>query len=359
MLFHDQLHRVGPFSTVWFRNYGDKGVDLFFAISGILICTRLCVEEAIAGHMDRKRFYIRRLFRIQPPALVFLLGVAILWACGRTSMTLPALAACVLLYRNYFPFHGGQDTASAVTHHFWSLSVEEHFYLLLPTLLVCVKKGRALFVITVIICGTAWAWANSHVTSLSSAFDVGPVPNWRTDLRLNSLLVPALFAILLQAESFRSVFKKLVTPLTAALFAGAAFVLQSQTSSIIAYVLVLVAFPLLILGTMLHPNNLAAKVLEWRPLRYIGQISYSIYLWQQIFFFDCAGLDRLGEVSASMVRYGGVLIVASLSYYLVEKPMMRIGHRLAPAATPGRVELVGDGPADSGTALEIAVPARG
>lgn len=67
MLYHDSLHSLGSLSTRWFHNFGYVGVDVFFAISGLLICSRLLAEERKYGQISLKHFYIRRAFRIRLP----------------------------------------------------------------------------------------------------------------------------------------------------------------------------------------------------------------------------------------------------------------------------------------------------
>src|SRR5438309_1226291 len=70
--YHDQVHHIGILSNSLWHEYGRLGVDLFFAISGMLICTRLLEEEAALGQISLKGFYIRRFFRILPPAFAYL-----------------------------------------------------------------------------------------------------------------------------------------------------------------------------------------------------------------------------------------------------------------------------------------------
>src|SRR5580698_3634021 len=78
MFSHDSVHTLGPFTTAWLYQHGDLGVDLFFAISGILICSRLLTEEESQGFISRRNFYIRRVFRILPPAIFFLATLLLL-----------------------------------------------------------------------------------------------------------------------------------------------------------------------------------------------------------------------------------------------------------------------------------------
>jgi peptidoglycan/LPS O-acetylase OafA/YrhL len=139
ILYHDRLYRFGPVSTGWFQAYGSKGVDLFFAISGLLICWRLMEEEQRSGSISIKKFYIRRTFRILPPALACLGVIGMLGLTGVLDIGLKEWLGGVFFLRNYTsllgPFHPGWH----FTEHYWSLSVEEHFYLLMPALLVFTK----------------------------------------------------------------------------------------------------------------------------------------------------------------------------------------------------------------------------
>lgn len=100
-----------------------------------------------------------------------------------------------------------------------------------------------------------------------------------------------------------------------------------------ARVIVPFGFPFLILATVLHPASLAGRFLEWTPLRAIGRISYSLYLWQQLFFIGdhspAAGL--LEHLQHGAWKLIATLAAATGSYFLVEKPLIRLGHRLAPS----------------------------
>lgn len=144
ILFHCRLLQWGMISDAWPHALGGRGVDLFFALSGFLICGRLLREEAQNGGISMRSFYTRRIFRIQPAALTYLAVLSILILSGvvykldRYSVSpWPHVAACVLMVRNIVP-----KTFFFETAHFWSLSVEEQFYIFLPTFLVLCKRYR-------------------------------------------------------------------------------------------------------------------------------------------------------------------------------------------------------------------------
>jgi peptidoglycan/LPS O-acetylase OafA/YrhL len=118
---------------------GHMGVMIFFALSGYLITARLLDEYAANGRISLRNFYLRRAFRILPPALTYIAILSILAAAGLVVCNAAAIRGALLFYVNYMDVG---DTGHRVGH-FWSLSVEEHFYLLWPLALITfgVSKG--------------------------------------------------------------------------------------------------------------------------------------------------------------------------------------------------------------------------
>src|SRR5262249_22149765 len=109
--------------------YGRMGVDLFFAISGFLITYRLITEYQSSGRIALKNFYIRRVFRILPPAFLYLSVIALLTMFGVLRVRSTGILAAVFFLTNYV---NPAISDFSFVAHFWSLSVEEHFYLLWP-----------------------------------------------------------------------------------------------------------------------------------------------------------------------------------------------------------------------------------
>ena len=166
-----------------FQEYGNFGVEIFFGISGFLICTRLLDEERKHGRISLSGFYIRRSFRILPPALTYLAFLGLLTAIGVLLVTPMEFISSVLFFRNYY-----RDPANQpgwwYTIHFWSLAVEEHFYFFFPGLLVCCGTRKAVWWVAGLALAIAlWRRIDTYFNLVT---DPGAV--FHTDRRLDSLL---------------------------------------------------------------------------------------------------------------------------------------------------------------------------
>jgi len=331
---HDSLHSFGPASTGWLYAHGGNGVDLFFAISGLLICWRLLEEEQVFGGISLRNFYIRRAFRILPPALSCLAVIGILTMTGVLQIGFREFLGSVFFFRNYTSLLGRIGPDSYFTGHFWSLAVEEHFYLILPAVLVLARRRwRA-----PILIGMAFL-IELHRFQLMGSKPWDFV-QFHTGIRLDGLLIPAALAVLVQSSRIRENLRKGLRFWPLFLVADILLVSNWEgrfwEGTVVALLL-----PMTVLGSVLNPNDYLAMVLEWTPIRYIGRISYSLYLWQQLFF---AGhfhgfLYPLGILERTPLRYFATLAIAVASYHLLERPLIRLGHRLAPPATPGREDV--------------------
>lgn len=332
ILSHDSVHRFGWLSTQWLYDHGHSGVDVFFAISGLLICSRLMSEEEHQGSLHIGEFYVRRAFRILPPAMFFLATLVVLKMAIALPVGYPEIGSALFFVRNYTAsFQHLQSIYPAYTSHFWSLALEEHFYLLLPGLLVfCPPRWRvgALLSLATLVAGRR-AWHDPATLSL-----------FHTEVRLDALLVPAAIAILIRRSEVRAwLIRWLRFWPVLALFI---FAMLSVDSSLRFEVLALNwLMPFLVLGTMLRPRSLIANFLELAPLRYAGRLSYSLYLWQQLFFVSHYGA-RAARI-AGLQRWPFCFIMtlgaALFSYYFIERPSLRLGrHVVSRLRTQSREE---------------------
>ena len=288
--------------------FGTWGVPIFFGLSGLLITKLLLEEGDRAGFVDLRAFYIRRCFRILPPMLLYLVVV---FAAGLLQSKAD-FWSCIFFFRNYLPWQLG----SWYSGHLWSLSVEEHFYLFWPTLLVWTGVRRAwIWAVGLSVLSAAWRW-----------WGLFPGNDSRTDLRLDSLLMGATVAFLLHSGRGRAWLERCLNPAAwvvtlALLVAAIRFEAQFAASLLI---------PLLIAGTVTHPDWALSRVLDWKPFRALGRISYSLYLWQQIFLYPPWQPRPLGggvqRLPWSLLLALGCAVV---SYFVVERPSIRWGRRLS------------------------------
>jgi peptidoglycan/LPS O-acetylase OafA/YrhL len=298
------------------------GVDLFFAISGLLITYWLVQELEQTNTICFRSFYIRRAFRILPAAILFLIVLSIFGVTKVLPVRPSNTVAAALFYRNYYFGVHNQDWFSG---HFWSLSVEEHFYMFWPCLLLLMGLRRARRLTPLIaVAVAAWRTLDCHLHL---------VPNrdlWflftRTDYRVDALLWGCTAALLLSDTRLRKYLSVIPSfwPLPClAIVIALAWKQPQQWMTLIA-----ILIPTAIISTVLYPTSAMGRVLENRLLGFIGKLSYSIYLWQQLFFVhEHAG--RWGILQQFPLNAAIVLLVAWTSYSLVEVPLRNVGKRLS------------------------------
>jgi peptidoglycan/LPS O-acetylase OafA/YrhL len=308
-------------------HFGGVGVELFFGISGVLICSRLLEEESMCGQINVKAFYVRRFFRILPAALLYLVVIAILAEFHIIPLPVLDWFAALLFFRNYLMLfqylHHSPLAMHWYTGHFWSLSMEEHFYLVLPAILVGFRRKRLRILGGLALAIALWRSVLAHV--IHSRFQF----TFRTDTHVDALLIPAMFALAFYPLMSNDAAKRFIPAWSFPILAGLGVCLLVLDPPF-SFTLRAMLIPLLILSTVLHPKAMPGSILESKPLRWIGWLSYSLYLWQQLFF----GTNFVGSPPAIAVlrQWPGNLVAltmcATFSYYVVERPFVRLGHKL-------------------------------
>ena len=317
---------------------GPNGVSLFFAISGFLICSRLLEEENVTGHISLAGFYIRRASRILPPAMLYLAIIGILSMAGIIIVSPWEWWSSLLFFRNYLPQHMIRPGWGAYTVHYWSLAVEEHFYLLWPGLLVLSRPKRAKWLAAglavAVACWRSWDLRHQFFERHVHGLLFGS----RTDVRLDGLLLGCLAALLLADPGLRAIFLRTMKTwlwcgcvLT---YLGLQIVFRRHYYTIFESALLAIV----VATTVLRPQTWVGRILELGWMRWIGRLSYSLYLWQQLFLVPGAARpwSWLQKFPVNCVLLVGV---AALSYRFVERPLIRLGHRLAPPPSPGRQDI--------------------
>lgn len=295
---HVQEAFDGSYLRPWTQT-GQHGVTLFFVLSGFLITSKLC-----EGGIDLRRFYIRRFFRLMPVAWAFLglIGVADLVVHGRLTEW-PALLACALFYRNFTLYPG-------VTCHFWSLALEEQFYLVWPVVLLLAghRRGRWIAGVGAALCASYrflfWDQYNN---------------NWfkgQSQVRADALLVGCLLALLLADPAVRGWALRWLK--FGLLPSAAVLVFCMSRFHWLPPLTECVSIAVLIGGSIFYPGARFSRVMEFPPLAALGRVSYSIYVWQEIF---------MPFRNPWLLCFGLPIFVAG-SYFLIEKPCNLFGHRL-------------------------------
>lgn len=301
--------------------YGSFGVDIFFGISGFLICTRLLQEHHRIGEISLPSFYIRRAFRILPPYLTYLIAMGVLGYSGALVVHRWEWLTCLLFFRNYI----AQQDAGWYLGHFWSLAVEEHFYLIWPSMLVFFGPRRARWAAVLLALSVAgWRTLDGREQWISQ---MGGVAFYgRTDIRLDALLWGCWAALLIDKADWRELVIDRLSPGMWILLLGALmWCVAYQPPLAMLWQAILV--PMVLVGTVLRPIRLVAWILEAHPLRWIGRISYSLYIWQQLFLVS-SGEPRplpLGILQECPINMIVVFVAAIASYYLIERPLINMG----------------------------------
>ncbi|HXP88257.1 MAG TPA: acyltransferase [Bryobacteraceae bacterium] len=319
------FHIVGmvPFGGA-LSNLGNLGVRVFFVISGFLITGLLLQEQDRIGTIALGRFYARRTLRIFPAFYLFLAVIGICAAAGWIALHKFELLQAALYIMNYFP--GLQQ--SRYVKHLWSLSVEEQFYLLWPSVLAFAGRRRGLMIaaafilIAPVLRLTYWFFVpqmhevmDRRFETVGDALATGCVlagaQTWlASKTRYNQFLLSAVFYIVPLLVFLDSVY---LSPHPRAFYGIGVTILN-------------VGIALCIDRWVRYPQGVAAAVLNSAPLRAIGVLSYSIYLWQQPF------LDSEGDTPFSWLPLNLLAVAAcSLgSFFLIEQPFQRLRSRLSP-----------------------------
>jgi peptidoglycan/LPS O-acetylase OafA/YrhL len=325
ILYHSNDIVIRGFSLGPIQAYGDRGVQLFFAISGLLICSRLLIEQQRNGRISIPKFYLRRIFRIQPAAFVYLGLIVLLTLIGVIHTTGMATFSAATSWRNlYGAFHLRSVPGDGYTSHFWSLAIEEHFYLILPAVIVLAKKRLPLVLGVLSAVFVGWSLIAVHYGWVPPG-----VPFWRTDLSLEDLFVPSFLAAVMVDGSIKDRITKATRSYGLLALVCVAFVLSMYTGGKMMGMITCFGFPVVVVSTMLHPFGWLGRLLETLPFKVIGRWSYSIYLWQQLFTHMPA--FKIFGITCNMIA---LAICAGLSYYFVEKPMIKLGHRLMNPVRP-------------------------
>jgi peptidoglycan/LPS O-acetylase OafA/YrhL len=309
---------------------GFLGVDLFFVLSGFLITNILLSDFTRHDKLSYRKFYINRFLRLFPALALLLLAYLTYSTLVYTpqSLELNTIFAILFYYFNWF-LVSTLDVPEGMGH-MWSLAVEEQFYLLWPALLALVlrhlKPVRYVIVLLVTLIASVAVW-RAYLWTLDT--------NWiflyvRTDTRADSILVGALLAYLLSKDLLHIPHLKWVSGISACIFLFCVFYFDRESPA-----LYLGGFTLLaILGAVLIYHAIKGVgegqvFFDWKPLRWLGKLSYGLYLWHMPIFVWVSKADQSGSSTSQIFVALGLLCLATLfSWIFVERPCLSLKNRI-------------------------------
>lgn len=319
------------------RGIGAFGVTTFFFISGFLITRLLFNETKLHGSIDILRFYLRRLLRLYP-VIVVSIAVCVVYAFFRGQrIDLVEIEAVFFYFTNYLVFDRelAHEPLFLPIGPFWSLAVEEHFYLAFPAIFVA-AKGRATHVarIAIATCIICLALRCAYLLIWPSL--VGTLATyWRSETRFDSIAFGVLLAALCELPGCRGFMKRLLGPKVAlasvaALLASFAFREPFYQDTFRFTIQGLALLPIVGYLVFSEKPPLIHWLLNCPFAVWIGQLSYSLYVWHGavIFLFSAFAYAYVGPRAYDVFLLVTSFAVATLSYYMIEMPFMNLRRRL-------------------------------
>lgn len=329
VLYHHLPTGDGP------RGYGVMGVSTFFALSGFLIAALLMKEWDRDGTIATAEFYRRRVVRLLPALVAFLPAVIIWCALLGFDETRQALFTTFWI-SNWARIN---DEPMGVLAHTWTLAIEAQFYVLAPVLFLGAVRGRFArrpWLLPALLAGLVAVWR------ASLWLFAGPLVHWAdgglliyvtraTDTRLDAILVGMAVAFVFTRTHLRvpgwvaaAAFAALVAMGFADPEGDAMITLGIAVSILCAAVVIL---------HLVTDSSPLSRVLSWRPLVYLGLVSYGLYLWHlpvyKLLYYQ---FDAWPFLAVAALAVAVSLALAALSYHLVEQPFL--GHRRRAADSP-------------------------
>jgi len=294
-----------------YLDLGNLGVRVFFIISGFLITSLLMREQLATGRISLKQFYLRRFFRIMPAYWVYLGTVAVLMPFGIATADWHKITEAFLYFGDYRWLGGALS-------HTWSLSVEEQFYLLWAPLLMLLGNWRVRYAcLALLLAGPTFRiLSDGGMWPSSSKYAFECVCDALASGCALALFRESLWRIGAYQEAIESRWPWYWAITALALMTGFT---PYWVRDLIGIPLLNVSIVVLLDKYMRYPKLGFGRFLNARPVIWVGVLSYSIYLWQELFVW--AYIPALAKIA-------GILATASASYYLIERPFLGLRARL-------------------------------
>jgi peptidoglycan/LPS O-acetylase OafA/YrhL len=344
---HAGLERVVP---------GGFGVTIFFFLSGFLITTLMRSEFEKTGAVNFRHFWLRRALRILPPFYLVLLAATLLASALYPPDTLygPAMLAQALHVANYWIIGHGYQGVAPGTGVYWSLAVEEHFYLLFPFLYLAMQKWRLPRSRQAMmfwgLCAAVLAWRCVLVLGMHAGSDRTYLA---TDTRVDSILFGCALAVwnnpvLDESRHRPNLWKYFVVPAAFAALLACIVYRGPEFRETWRYSIQGAALTFIFIAAMRYHRWPLFRFLNFKPVAFIGVLSYSLYLIHQVLLYAVeALLPQWHPLFRASVALAAALCLAWMLYAFIEKPCARLrarlmdeprftgaGERISRAATP-------------------------
>jgi len=338
VVWHIELHKVRfGFKQLFFNDIGFMGVSVFFVLSGFLITYILMVEKAVEGQVNIKSFYVRRVLRIWPLYFFALFFGFFIYPGG---MSFGTLIMCLFLMPN-IPFM--MMHIHPFVQPIWTIGVEEQFYLFQPQFLRI--KNKKVMLIAIIGLTLLIDMVKVIGFRFPSKSVMGWVANCLYFFRIDELLMGSIAAILFynynnrtqQGKSlFKLVLSKYVQIMAWLYFAGHIFapgILHHLFANNLLFVFAIVALVI----NLCAPQTSIVQ-LDNRVMRYIGKVSYGIYLLHNIALVSLLYIMKkyfsdLNPLTLNLIIYGLTfplaILLASLSYTYFESYFLKLKNHYA------------------------------
>jgi peptidoglycan/LPS O-acetylase OafA/YrhL len=312
------------------------GVVIFFFISGLLITRLFFAEIKKTGTNDLPVFYLRRFFRLYPAITVYMLIALTVAVIDNRPIPPKELSSVFFYFVNYLiDWRELYDIPTSLPiGAFWSLAVEEHFYIIMPFMFVFLKgRPQSLLKFALIVCAISLAIRIALLLIYPEL--IGTLATYhRSEMRFDAIAVGVLLAALAETVDGRALIGRLATP---RIFYGSlvvlaiSFVIRNDFfKDTIRFSIQSFALLPIFCNILFSSHTRWVKImLNFGAVEWIGKMSYSIYIWHGgVEYLGGWLVESLPHALQSWSRVVLTLLAATASYYLVERPFLDVRRRI-------------------------------